>query len=476
MDRPDRQSRPVRVLVVLAAALAPLAGADPDLGNPSQQFLDWKAELESMVESRDTEIYEVDFEPLGIDRILLEDRTGDVAVYHYITFRLRNRVSDNAQFLMEHATAFNEVMAAITAEYQGAVFDTSGGPRLHIPSAQGVLEDDRLATVLERQDLKVRTRTINITVQAYDENGTRFRLFDPLLTEGPEGPQEAFNFEDLGDTRYGTAYWRVRRAIEEKEGRRLLSVHEIRQKELAPYDATVLDDEGVAQGEVYGILIFDRWTPLGDSFTVEVQGLSNKLRWRIPEHRKDEVEDYFNTRILRRTYVMEYARPGDEYFLHYAPFTMTDSGWRWEPTFQRLRHRATIAYVKYFFENIRLEQPRTEGGTYTDPWGQDKSIDYPVLHDRLIAGEVWDYYAKAREEMRGVYREKIERVGTHKERVNGFYEELIAETEVDQEGQRRRLQEWNQYFDTRLDDVNADLQRLAEDMPELQNLLEQRAP
>ena len=449
--------------VGLAAVLglaAPLAAVD----EIDQKYLDMRAELLAMVESRDTEIFELDFKPLEVDRILLRGGPGGEEVYHYITFRLRNRVSDNAKFLIEHASAFNEVMDAITKEYEGLTFSTEGGPRLDLQDASAI-EDKELATIVDRADLKVRSRAVNITVRVDDENTTRFRLFDE---EPGEGPQEAFDFEDLGETRYGQAFRRVREAIEEKEGRRLLSVHEIRGKELKPYDPQVRDDEGVAQGEVYGVLVFDRWPVEGDRFRVRIQGLSNKLRFGdfqiregTPEP-KDQVQDYFNARIMRRTYQMTIERPGDEYFLDQAEPRIVSHGWTWAPAFERVKHRASMAYAKYYLDNIELEEERT---------GPD---GLPQLHDPEIAVAARDYYDQSVTTLEERFQQRIDAVAAEREDVRGYYQALMEEDTVGAEDLGKRLQRRIESLDAREQELKDQLARLRDQRPDFWAELEER--
>lgn len=443
---------------LLAAALLASTSAVMAMDGMDEDTAEWRAELVAMLDSRDTDVFELDFKPLELDRIMIKDRTGTEQVFHYLVFRLRNRVSDNARYLVEHATAFNEVMAAITAEHESARFDTEGGPRLYIEDANNI-QDERLATILEREDLKVRGRTVNITAIAYDENGTRFTLFDRVPGEGDH---YLFNFEDYGTERYGSDREIVREAIEEKEGRRLRTVNEIREMELPPYNEEQLNDEGFHVGEVYGILIFHRLSVEGDLFTVEVQGMSNKLRIRTPEHDPNEVEDYVNTRILRRTYVASYRRPGDEYFLDLAEFTPHRSGWEWRPSFQRIRHRSSMAYSRYFLENIALEQESTD----TD--------GKPLLRNKQVEEEYWNYDTDAREEIAVAIAEKKGIVAAKRSALEEFYASMIEENEIGEEALRQRLQDRLQELDQRDLALDERMQSLTDRLPKTQDLLKNK--
>jgi len=424
----------------------------------------WEAELRAMLDSRDVDVFELDFQPLDFDRILVKDGAEVEEVYHYLTFRLRNRVSDNAQYLLEHASAFNEVMDAITKEYQGVSFSTDEGPTLRVDDADSI-EEERLATVVERADLKVRGRSVNITVLAHDENGSRFRLFDEVPGEGP---QEAFDFADLGETRYGATYRRVREAIEEHEGRRLLSVHQIRDLELPPYNPQARDDEGVAQGEVFGVIIFNRLPVEGDRFEIMVQGLSNKLRFNgmlvqqgSPDP-KDQVQDYFNARILRRTYVMEFARPGDEYFLDQAGFELERHGWEWKPAFNRIARRSTMAYAKYFMDNIELDKPTTDGE------------GMPVLHDAEVADDALAYYDNAVGQLEQRFEGKLAAIEAERAEVRGYYETWLEEDAIGAEEVSQKLQRRIQTLEAREQELRDQLQTLREGRPDFRSELEEQ--
>lgn len=399
------------------------------------EFERQRDELRAMVAApRDTGLYEVDFEALDFDRILLKDGDAFDRVYHYMTFRLRNRVSDNAEYLVKHASNFNEVMDSIVSEYESASFDTETGPRLKIENVE-TIEDLDLATIIDRPDLLVRTRKLNITVVASDEDGTRFRLFDPVY-QGPlgrndepawvfddqrsRGGQEEFGFPNYGDARYGMAYREVREAIEEREGRRLLSVFDIRGRELAPYDPSVRNAEGVAQGEIYGVLIFDRLPVTGDEFTLHVQGLSNKLRFKGLEIKQGlpadptKVQDYFNAEIMRRTFEVVVERPGDEFYLDQAPMEIVKAGWTWIEAFNRIQHKSTMAYAKFFLDNISLGEERD------GPAG-------PELYNREVKAAFLEYWNQQTDVVSNRYQDDLVDVQLAIEETTERFESLQQE-------------------------------------------------
>ena len=447
-------------MTALIICCAGMAAAQED--ESVAQYVEWQQELEALVDNRDVDVFELDFHPLDFDRILVDDGLGNKQVYHYLTFRLRNKVSDSAKYLQENASAFNEVMASIVKEYEGVSFNTDEGPVLRVDDATSI-EDQRLAKLIDRADLKVKPRSVNITVVAHDENGSRFRLFDEVPGQGP---QENFNFADMGDTRYGTTFLRVREAIEERERRRLLSVHEIRRTPLAPYKAEIRDDEGVSQGEVFGVLIFNRWPVLGDQFEVMVQGLSNKLRFQdfmvnesIPEP-KDQVQDYFGARILRRTYVMTFSRPGDEHYLDLDKFTMTSKGWEWKPTFNRIARRASMAYAKYFLDNIQLDEERSAGGK-------------PQLHNPEVADAAMAYYDSAVAGLEGQLEGKLAALAKDQDAVRSYYETWINEDSIGAEEVSLRLQRRLEALTAREQELRGRLDQLRQAKPDFDALLKE---
>ena len=148
-------------------------------------------------------------------------------------------------------------------------------------------------------------------------------------------------------------------------------MHELRQLEL-PYDPsapgigvadwvpgeTDRDRALYAQGEVYGVILFDRLPTESDRFNLRINGLSSYTRRIEPEHDRDELADYYNT-ACRPRYVIGLDRPGDEYHMGLREITMEQHGWQWVPAFMRLRLRRDTAYATYLLDNIRLEREST---------------------------------------------------------------------------------------------------------------------
>ena len=236
--------------LLLVPSLANVAAAQEG-GQSVEDAID---ELRALVsEHRDTEQYELDFQPLIFDRILVRDRLGNNQVFHYLTFRLRNRVSDSADYLTKRATVYNEVLDKMVEEYEFLRKETEGGAKLVIDDVQA-LEDERMATILERVDLKTRSRSVSMTVVGYDQHGTRFCLFDE---EPGKGPQEDFNFADrslvVAKNNY---YQRVHEAIEGRYRQRLYTTREIRNLQIPTYQADLPssfeDGYGMSQARLMG--------------------------------------------------------------------------------------------------------------------------------------------------------------------------------------------------------------------------------
>ncbi|MBA3708746.1 MAG: hypothetical protein H0W83_08015 [Planctomycetes bacterium] len=382
MPCPSRfaRSRSLAVPIALVAsaifAATGSAATTAETNAPSQEYLDAKAELESMLNSRDMELFELSFEPISMDRVVLPDRSGKERVYNYLAFRIRNQVADRSSKPLSQAKGYNDVLEAISKQYEIAKKVEGNGTRLDIEgieSKEGVENND--ATIVKRMDAQTHKKKLSITVLGYDENGTRLRLLDE---PAGSGPQESFNFPDTGDTTRSAIMDKVKDKIEEKEGRELYTLDKIRSIELPPYDAVKRQENGWAEGELYGVAMFNKLTDYGDYFTFEVRGLSNKLRIRWPDTETGKVENYLDMRVFRRVFVLHYDRVGDEYFRELDPFKMTKGGWEWVNTFQRNDERRNMAYARYFLNNITSDN---------DPEQKPNAA---------VEAELWEYYNEVR--------------------------------------------------------------------------------
>jgi hypothetical protein len=396
----------------LIMALAATAGAaEPalgDVGEPSPEYKAARAELEGMLSRRDMDLFELQFEPLEMDRIVLRNRLGRERAYDYLIYRIRNQVTDSTERLALKAKGYNEVLASMAEQYAIAKVQQGDGVRLVVDGVEG---PD--AVILERQEAKPRTRTANLTATAWNENGTRLHHLGEItdraarlaweretaklraerrdgdVREPPTGrPDPAFR--DVGEPDTQHAEDEVRRAVEERFGRRLLTTVELRGRPLPPFDGVarvqVADIEapeyamnGWFVGEAYGIIVFDALSYRGRNITLSIAGLSNKMR-RDPKQAEPEagkVDNYFDRRWLRRSYVLEFQRPGDEYYRDQDRFQMAAHGWRWVPAFVRIDARREIAYGSYFLDNIRT--PAT-----------------PDVPNEQVEGEFWPMYEASR--------------------------------------------------------------------------------
>lgn len=348
---------PLRRLCLTLTALACLGSslAAADSGQPTPEFLAEKAQLEEMISTRQLDLFELQVIPGKLGRVVVHDRRGQDHVFNYLTCTIRNQATVDPAQLATRAKGYNEVLQAIAQQYEMAKVDSEGGIKLKI---DGVAGQDGI--VLERTESKLRTRHVALTAQASDENGTRIRLLD----EPPgSGPQEQYAFPDLGEPTSARVIKRIHEAVEEQEGCKLLSSEALRSFPLPPFDGITRieakditdpahDTHGWLVGEAHVVLLFPRLSDYGDRFTVQINGLCNKMRFRHPTIEAGKPENYFQTRVLRRTLVMAYERPGDEFFRDLDRFELTRHGYQWVESFQRTDVRRTGAYARYFLSNI----------------------------------------------------------------------------------------------------------------------------
>ena len=72
----------LRPFCLAALAISSLAAAEGGTGRggikvftePTQDYVNDRAQLEKMVSSRDVELFEMDFQPLALDRVVLQPR------------------------------------------------------------------------------------------------------------------------------------------------------------------------------------------------------------------------------------------------------------------------------------------------------------------------------------------------------------------------------------------------------------------
>jgi hypothetical protein len=346
--------------ILIGLASASLRASDvSEFGSPSQEYLTQQAELEALVSSRDVDLYEVNFQPLDFDEIVLQDRLAEEHVYDYLTFRLRNQVSDATRVQIAKPSRYNEVLQSIANQFDFAKVSQEGGGKLTIDGVQG---PD--GVIVERQCLTPHARTVDLTVVAYDEHGSRLSV----LQSATPGSETAFDFRDPGDLVSDGVYTQVRDAVEERVDHRLHTVDEIRKMVLPVYDPTKRDAEGVAEGEVYGVILFPRLSVYGHHFTIEIHGLSNKFRIRGVDPQAGQMANYADMRLLRRTMVLHYDRPGDEYFRNLDRFLLTRWGWEWVPAFERLDTRRAMAYATYYLNNIADDQGKLHSDVEKEYW------------------------------------------------------------------------------------------------------------
>ena len=119
--RPTRISPAVTTLATTLAAIVGLTAglAGPwfassaaaaevsEFGAPNQEYLEQKAELEKLVASRDTDLYELGVEPLDFDEVVIKDKLGRNHVFNYLTLRLRNETKDVTRPAMAKPSRYN---------------------------------------------------------------------------------------------------------------------------------------------------------------------------------------------------------------------------------------------------------------------------------------------------------------------------------------------------------------------------------
>lgn len=400
----------MRSLLLLSPALlgVALTAADvkfedvSELGKPTKEYLAQREQLEKMLaeslsgRQRDLELYELEFTPLRMDRVIVTGRNGRERVFNYLAFRVRNQATADAAQLVTKAKGYNQVLQTVTAQYEKAKIATEGGVALRVDGIEG-----KEGVVLERQDAKPRERTVSLTAWCWDERGTRIApLHEAPVTRNRgvldrDGIETAerhdFLFSDQGDATAASNYREVREAIEDRMGQRLLSLDELRGFSLPPFDGQArvqvedindpkYDLRGWYVGEAYGVVVFNRLSDHGNRFTIEMHGLSNKFRPQqvvLDDATGAKPGNYLEQPIRRRTFVLKYNRPGDEYFRDLDSFDQVEAGWIWVDSYQRQRTRSTVAYSRWFLNTVN------DGKGGLNP---------------AINGAFWPWYAKVRDE------------------------------------------------------------------------------
>ena len=327
-------------LLLAVAAFLPAE----DIVAPSQGYLDQKAELEAMTAKRDLDLFEVTFEPMAFDRLVLADRTGSATSHGYLVFRIRNQISAGSAIPISQSKGYNEVLEAIVRQYEQTRVNKEHGVTLAVDGVQG-----KEGIIIERSDAQTSKRALDLTFQLTDEHGSRQHM---LQDPSAPGAQDKFAFADQGTTVHATVSNAVRDRVEELLGRRLLTLDEIRGRVLPPYDAAAHGDDGWAAGEIWGVAVFPQLPPEGHRYRIDVRGLTNKFRIRWTPTEAGKPENYLDTVFYRRTFRLDYTVAGDEFHRQEGAMTLAKAGWEWQPTFQRSEQRRVQALVRYYLNNI----------------------------------------------------------------------------------------------------------------------------
>ncbi len=356
-------------------------GAAGGVGEPSPEYLQQKQQLEEMLAKRNLETFEVSFEPISLDRIVIKDRLGKPHLFNYLAFRIRNQMG-NSGLPVSQAKGYNDVLAAIAAQYEQAKVGKDGGVSLQVESA-----DPKDGVIVERKDARSSDRILDLGVIAFNEHGTRIRLLDDPIGNGP---QETFNFPDLGQPIQSTPTQYVRDRIEEALHQKLLTIDEIRALKLPPFDAAKLTADAWPEGEVHGVFIFNHLSEYGKHITIEVRGLSNKFREHWPDTEHGKVPNYLDARFFRREFVLHYEYPGDEFYRDLDSYRLAKDGWEWIPTFQRNSQRRMMAYSRYYLDNITAQNSESLNAVVEGEFWPDYNATRAEKGDKLpdLLGEI----------------------------------------------------------------------------------------
>ncbi len=389
-------------LLTLAAAGAgeadstAVADYTGDVVNPSADYVKARSELEAMLatsartaKARDFDQFEIQFEPISFERVVMRSTPTGTGAYafHALVFRIENRTVDTADRLAVKYKGYSQVLKAMADQYASAKVVTEGGSvQLRI---DGVQSKDGL--IVERQENRARKRRANLIARISTENLSRLviqaGLTDQAARLGWEraakdlraakregeippapGVREWPKYPDPGQDDTALPVEDVRRFLEEKHGRRLLTPSELMTFDLDPFDGvkrievTDINDpmyamRGWYAGEAYGVFVFPAVNEQARSITIRVDGLTNKIRrdYRQADPPAGQEDDFYARRNFRRSYVIQYSRPGDEFYRDSDPITLVDHGWRWLPAFIRIDTRREISHATYILDNIRQQ-------------------------------------------------------------------------------------------------------------------------
>ena len=367
-------------------------GPTSDIVEPSQEYLDARKALESMITSRDLDLYELSFEPISFERVVIPSGQAGPKAYHALVFRVMNRTVESADRFAATYKGFNQVLENITKEYDTAKLRSQDGSmQLRVDGADGPLKD---GLIVERQESRARARRVRLTAEIATENISRLTILENLtdtaanlkwqaevralriarrdgdLPAKPEARPEP-HVQDPGELERDVPVNEIRRVLEEKHARRLFLPGELAGMELGAYDGTkriqlentpenITKPEysmnGWYVGEAFGVFVFPDISEDARSITVRIDGLTNKMRRdaKVPEPQPGQKDDFFARRYLRRAYVLQYTRLGDAFYREQDPIVLRDQGWRWTPSFVRWQVREEISSARYILENIRV--------------------------------------------------------------------------------------------------------------------------
>lgn len=392
---------------------------------------------------RDADLYEMDFAPLRFDQMVLRDPMGETRVFHYMIFRIRNVVADSQDFLTKRHSRYNEVLDGIITAYEGKLKkDVSGGGSLIVTDADKIA-DPNLSTVVAIKTLKVQNRRLRLTAIAVDELGTRFKALNPIPhTEADpvKAGTAPFNFEDRGKVGVAESYDLIHKAVEEAAKQRLFTLGELAQFEIPPYDPqkpTTFktpdgkeDGFGMRQGEAYGVVVFSQLNPLAHTFSIRLNGCSNKQRVIVPVTKVGGVpdlanSDWYDIRVLRRTMTLQYSRSGDEFYRQNDTFALDQYGYTWVDTFQPLELREHQTICRRVLKNIRLPKSvpaKIEAEAYDATGAKTtQQVDVERFVDEDVLAKFKTHYDDFKKSVAERYDQRIASLETQKAEIAKRY-------------------------------------------------------
>jgi hypothetical protein len=105
----------------------------------------------------------------------------------------------------------------------------------------------------------------------------------------------------------------------------------------------------------------------------------------MPPAEEGKPENHLAMRVFRRTMVLQFHRPGDEFYRETDRYELTDARYRWIDTFQRLDQRRMMTMTKFFIDNVQGKddklKPEVEAAFWK--WYNQFRAERPNAGDKL---------------------------------------------------------------------------------------------